>query len=332
MSLSIPKKSNMQFSILPKQYASVDGEILYTFDQDQPQTVDFRVIEQSSNRLLGAKRSTASGSVAFNIAPIVRNQISIVPRVSRTGFLSSGSNRTVTVRVEAVESDTGEVIDTADERSFLAGDLADTNPGIRTTMPRDRIIPADCVDEITLLTNSDCTITVTAQNADTTIAESYRAEGAGCHIFLVSPGDFPECGTITIDAGSFGEIRYTVVPASDEFARLAWLSHVGSVEQYSFPVVRSTLLRSSKQRSEGLEGHLVTAVDTSREMTFVSAFEREEVLEALAEILSSRNVWIFRFGGYVPLDVLSEESVIRQSGSLCTTEIVARPKNNQQWI
>lgn len=52
MSLSIPKKSNMQFSILPKQYASVDGEILYTFDQDQPQTVDFRVIEQPSARLL----------------------------------------------------------------------------------------------------------------------------------------------------------------------------------------------------------------------------------------------------------------------------------------
>lgn len=52
MSLSIPKKSNMQFSILPKQYASVDGEILYTFDQDQPQTVDFCVIEQPSARLL----------------------------------------------------------------------------------------------------------------------------------------------------------------------------------------------------------------------------------------------------------------------------------------
>ena len=322
----------MQFTSLPRQYASVGQKILYSFNQDQTQSIDFRVIEQNSNILLGAKRSIETGNISFNIAPFVRNQFLFDTRKGRTGFISLRANRTVTVRVEAVKSGTGILVDTAEERTFIPGDVNNTNPGIRTTMPSDRIIPEDCSDEITLLTDTDCSITVTARNADTIIAENYRSEGAGYHTFFVSPEDFPECETITVDAGQYGSIHYTVVPASAESARLAWLSHVGSIEQYTFPVVSSTSIRSSKQRTEGVDGHLVTAVESSREMTFVSAFEREEVLEPLSELLSAREVWIFRLGGYIPIDILSDESVIHRAGSLCSMEIVARPKNNRLWI
>lgn len=321
----------MPFASVPQQFFPLDREINYTFEQDRAKSIDFRIINNTYNQLIGVKRPLPATSVTINIAAILRSQIAFTPRFGASGFRDL-TDRGITIRVEAVETDSGLLVDTSPVRTFLIGDQQVITPGIRTTMPLERIIPADASDEISLLTEEDCTLYITAEGPDSTQIQSYSASGAGLHIFYLSPADFPGCETLTLDAGRYGEIRYTVVPASEEFTRIAWQSHAGSVEQYSFPVTQSTTLRTSKQRAEGYDGHLVTQIESSREMTFVSALEREEVLEPLCEILSSPNVWINRHGGFIPLDILSEEAVIRQYGVLRTLEIVSRPKNDQQWI
>lgn len=321
----------MSFTRIPQTFSSLEYDLTYIYEQSQAKNIDFRVINNVNNQLLGAKRGAATTSVSIDIAPILRSQISFIPRFGTSGFRNL-RDRGITVRVEAVETDSGLLVDTAGPRTFLIGDQRDIMFGIRTTMPRERIIPADVSDEISLLSDSDVTFTITAEGPDSAQAQSYSESGAGLHIFYLSPADFPGCETLTLDTGRYGQIRYTVVPASTEFTRIAWQSHIGSVEQYSFPVTRSTSLRTTKQRAEGFDGHLVTRIDSTLEMVFVSALERNEVMEALSDILSSPNVWISRNGGFVPLDVLSDEAVIRQHGILRTLEIVSRPKNKLQWI
>lgn len=321
----------MPFVSVPQQFFSLEYDINYVFEQNQAKSIDFRIINDTDNQLIGAKRTAPATSISINIASILRSQIAFVPRFGASGFRNL-TDRGVTVRVEAVETDSNLLVDTAPARTFLIGDQQTISPGIRTTMPLERIIPANVSDEISLLTEEDCTLYITAEGPDSTQIQSYSASGAGLHIFYISPADFPGCENLTLDAGRYGQIHYTVVPASEESVRIAWQSHAGSVEQYSFPVTRSTALRISKQRAEGDEGHLVTQIESSLEMTFVSALEREEVMESLGEILSSPNVWISRHGGFVPLDILSDEAVIQQYGVLRTLEIVTRPKNKQLWI
>lgn len=320
----------MPFVSVPQQFSSLERDINYVFEQSQAKNIDFHIINDANNQLIASKRSASATSVTINIAAILRSQISFTPRTGASGFRNL-SDRGITVRVEAVETDSGLSVGIAPTRTFLIGDQKRVTYEIRTSMPLERIIPADASDEISLLTKGDCTLFITAEGPDSTQSQSYSATGAGLHIFYLSPADFPGCETLTLDAGTCGQIRYTVVPASEESTRIAWQSHAGSVEQYSFPVTRSTTLRTAKQRAEGEDGLLVTRIDASLEMTLVSALERKEVMESLAEILSSPNVWICRNGEFIPLDILSEEAVIQQYGVMRTLEIVSRPKNIQSW-
>ena len=193
-------------------------------------------------------------------------------------------------------------------------------------MPLERIIPAGAADELTLLTNGSCSITVTGASRDATTAENFRILKMGLHLFRLDTRDFPECETITVDAGTCGAVRYTVIPASQNAARVAWRSHAGSIEHYSFPIVRSTTLHISKQRAEGVDGHLITGSETARETLLVSAYETQEILEALAEIVSAQQVWLVDGETYSPIDVLTEEVVIQRLGTLCSLELLIRPK------
>ena len=150
-------------------------------------------------------------------------------------------------------------------------------------------------------------MTVSGWSVGSATAESFREAGAGLHVFRLDTRDFPGCETLTVDAGACGTVTYTLIPAAQEALRIAWRSCAGSIEHYSFPVIRSTTLR--------LE----------------SAYETPETLEPLAGLLLSPEVWILRNGEYVPVDVRSEEAVIQRHGMLCSLEIVVRPKNNPSW-
>ncbi len=320
----------MQFTQIPQQLAPLGGELRYAVEQNAAGNLDIRIVEEDSEKLLGAKRFAETVSADFDAAPILRRAVRFVPQTGGTGFQST-ANRTVTARVEALETGSETIAATAPARTFLPGDDTTPAPCIRTTMPFDRLIPEGAADELTLLSNGACVVTVTGQSADTLVAQSYSSEESGFHLFRLDTRDFPACETLTVDAGTCGTVRYTVVPASQEAARIAWRSHAGSIEHYSFPVVRSTTLRVSKQAAEGCDGVFVTAVETHRETELVSAYESPEMLEILAETISSPEVWMLCDEGYLPVEVLTQECVVRQRGVLCALELVVRPQKSVSW-
>lgn len=320
----------MQFTQIPQQHAPLGGEIRYAVEQNTAGNLDIRIVETTSGTLLGAKRFAETVSVDFDAAPILRRALQFVPETGETGF-HSAANRTVTARVEALETGSETVAATAPARTFHPGDDTTPAPCIRTTMPSDRLIPEGAADELTLLTDGACVVTVTGHSADTLVAQSYSTAESGLHLFRLDTRDFPACETLTVDAGSCGTVRYTVIPAAQEAARIAWKTHAGSIEHYSFPVVRSTTLRVSKQRAEGTDGVLVTSAETRRETVLVSAYETPEMLEILAETISSPEVWMLCDEGYLPVDVLTQECVIRQRGVLCALELVIQPKKSASW-
>ena len=193
-------------------------------------------------------------------------------------------------------------------------------------MPLRRLIPEGACDELTLLADGPCTVTVTAMAGDTAAAESYRATEAGLHIFRLDLRDFPDAETLTVDAGTCGTVVYTVIPARQEAVRLAWRSRAGSVEHYSFPVLQTEVIRSVRQQAYGPDGRTAATAETDRETVLVSAYEGRQVLEALAELTSAPEVWIARDDTYTPVDIASDEAVVQRHGTLSCLEIAVRPK------
>ena len=354
----------MLFTRIPQQYAPLGGELRYTVTAAAAGTIDLRITDTGSadlidirivdaaagsaagigaavspggadragtrgpvgdgSALLGAKRFAAVAEAAFDAAPYLRRRLHFTPATGRTGFYPA-EGRTVTAVVEAAGTD-GEAAAAA--RTFLPGDAPGT-PGLRTSMPLVRLIPEDACDELTLLTDGPCIVTVTAEAGDTATAESYRASEAGLHLFRLDMRDFPGAERVTGDAGTCGTVVYSVTPAVQGQVRLAWRSSAGSVEHYTFPIVRTTTVRTERREAEGPQGRVVAAAETDREIVLVSAYETRSMLEPLAELTATAAAWIVTEKRYIPVDIATEEAVVQRRGTLSCLEIAIRPKRKK---
>lgn len=275
--------------------------------------------------LLGAKRFAATASASFDAAPYLRRLVQFAPATGGTGFRPA-ADRTVTAVVEAAATD-GAVEAISPARTFRPGAEAAEAPCLLTSMPLSRLIPEGACDELTLLTAGICTVTVTAVAGDTTIAENYLATEPGLQIFRLDLRDFPGAESLTVDAGTCGAVVYSVIPARQGAVRLAWRSRAGSVEHYTFPVVRTEIVRSSRQQAYGPDGRTTATTETDREAVLVSAYEGRQVLDALAELTAAPGVWIAEGDAYLPADIATDEAVIRRHGTLSCLEIAVRPKH-----
>ena len=210
-------------------------------------------------------------------------------------------------------------------RTFLAASEAVAPPAILTTMPAARLLPDGASDELTLLTAATQSVTVIARSGDTTTAVSYPVSGEGLHLFRLDARDFAGAETLTVDAGACGTIHYTLVAAPADGVRLAWRSSAGSVEAYTFPVETTAAVEATKSRAYGPDGH-IAAARQERRRTLRSAFEVRAVLEALAELTASPEVWLVTPAGYEAVDVVSERAVVHRHGTLSCLEIEIRPR------
>lgn len=195
-------------------------------------------------------------------------------------------------------------------------------------MPAERIIPAGAGEEIsiTMPEFGSVAAAVTVRSGDRTEFHRYEASSAGLFLFRLDLKDFPDAEEVTLDFGTMGTIHYTVVPARSESCRLAWRSSIGSVEHYTFPVVREVRLRTEKNRAENRRGYVARIGGQERLTRIESAYEAPGVLAALAEITSSPAVWRVTDGGCIPVDVTTEEATLRRLGELCSLSLEIREK------
>lgn len=321
----------MTFTQIPQQYAPLGGELRYTVTAAAAGTIDLRIIDTGSANLIGARRSAGSASASFDIAPCLRRAIRFSPTTGSTGFYVT-EGRSISAVVEAAITPAGETAPAdgdaavSPERTFLACREMAAAPALLTAMPPDRLISPGESDELTLLCDQACTVTVTAQAGETATAESYRTKSGGMLVFRLDTRDFPDAETLTVDAGKCGTVSYTVVPAVSGGRRLAWRSSAGSIEHYTFPIEKSATVETVKSRAYGAEGHLTAAARTERRTMLVSAYETRTVIEALSEITASPEVWLADGDRYTPVDVTTPAAVVHRHAAVSCLEIEIRPK------
>lgn len=320
------------FTQIPDNNTPLGGAVVYAFACDEPQTVDLRVTEAESGTLLGVRRFVEVSAAECDIAPMLRRALRITPTTGGTGLVSA-AGRQVAARVELCAEAAEEVLATAPDRIFPGCRTALTGPMILTTMPENRLIAPGEGDELLFFTAAAGTVTVTERSHDFLMVHRYPVSGAGLWLFRLDMRNFSTAESVTVDAGACGTVRYTVAAVPDGAVRLAWRSGEGSVEQCTFPTVRSVSVAAEKQRAVGPDGHAGAAAELERRELLVSAFEPAEVLEALGEVLASPDVWRVADGEYEGVDVLTEEAVVRRCGTMSTLELEIRPKrkNRMPW-
>lgn len=321
----------MTFTQIPQLYAPLGSELRYTVTAAEAGTIDLRIIDAGSATLIGARRFAGGATASFDAAPCLRRAIRFRPVTGSTGF-HAAEGRSIAAVVEAGMTPAGETdpansqTATSPERIFLPCRSVITAPALLTAMPPARLISPGESDELTLLSDQACVVTVTAQAGESTSAESYRTRSGGVLVFRLDTRDFPGAETLTVEAGECGTVVYTVVPALSGGRRLAWRSSAGGIEHYTFPIEKSTTAESTKTRAYGTEGHLTAASRTQWRTTLVSAYETRTVIEVLAEITASPQVWLAEDDAYTPVDVITSTAVVHRHGAVSCLEIEIRPK------
>lgn len=320
------------FTQIPDNNTPLGGAVVYAFACDTPQTVDLRVTEAESGTLLGVRRFVEASAAKCDIAPMLRRALRFTPATGSTG-VRPATERQVTACVELRAEAAEEVLATAPDRTFPGCRTAPAGPTILTTMPENRLIAPDESDELLLFTDAAETVTVTAHSHAFLLVYRYSIPEAGLWLFHLAARNFPGAESLTVDAGACGTVRYTVAAVPDGAVRLAWRSGEGSVEQCTFPTVRSASVAAEKERVCGPDGLAGAAAELERRELLVSAFEPAEVLEALGEVLATPDVWRAADGEYEGVDVLTEEAVVWRYGTMSTLELEIRPKrkNRMPW-
>lgn len=326
LSISNIYRIMISFTQIPADGAPLADPVVYVIGNDEAGTVLVRISRQSDGELLGAKRISGETSVAVDAAPCLRRAVRFIPAEGPTGVYGAEDRMVrISLRAKEEESASGTIL-IAPVLTCYACRAAAKAPALLTSMPLSRILsPGEC-DELTLLTAEACPVTVTAQTGAALQAESYAVPERGLRLFRIAADDFPEAEVLTVDAGSCGTVVYTLVPPPHGAVRLAWRSSAGSIEHYTFPVVRTVRVAAEKIRGCSADGYEISAPATERRLLLVSALERPEVLEALAELTATPEVWFAEPTGYRAADVLSDEAVVCRCGGVGTLEIEIRPK------
>ena len=320
----------MQFIRIPNSYVPLGGPLTYEVHESDVADIEIRITDTTRTRLYGAKRFHAARAAEFDIAPYLRRALRFTPISGSTGVYD-GEGRTLTAIVEASSSVSSLVL-TAPRRTFLPSADELPAPCLLTSMPLVRLIPDGAADELTLMTQAPQQITLTIEYGPNTATETHVIPSDGLHLFRLNTADFPNADKITVDAGRCGKVVYAVVKPVHEAVRLAWRSRSGSIEHYSFPIETTATVEAAKCPAYGRDGYVSAATFECRR-TLRSALETREVLEALAELLYTPEVWWVEGSGYTPVDVVSNRAAVHNYGTMSSLEITFRPKKHprQSW-
>lgn len=316
----------MIFTQLPEQFASIQGNLLYRFTGVSTTETFLTILNVRNGAVLGSKRFYKTTQGITDIAPMIRKSIRFIPSTGLTGVCDSNSR---TVRVQLSGDSTFSLA-----RTFIAARRNATPPEILTTMPHRRIIPRGASDEITCCIPAEHTISVTTDLSGLPI-EFVVAAGQDLTVFRLDTRSLPiSVGSVSVrfsTAGQIvGQIDYLVTPSLEGGRRLAWRSSMGSIEHYTFPVVKSIVQHIKKEQIYTAEGGCTdTEIRREQITTLTSAFESTAVIEALSEIAASPQVWLVNGADeYQEVNVLPSEQTLRRHGSLCCVEVSLRPKLN----
>ncbi len=320
----------MQFFRIPNSYVPLGGPLTYEVHETDIADIQIRITDATRTRLYGAKRFNATRVAEFDIAPYLRRALRFTPTTGSTGVYD-GASRTLTAIVEAWSSVIPAVLP-APSRTFLPSADELPAPCLLTSMPLVRLIPDGAADELTLMTQAPQQITLTIEYGPNAATENHVIPSGGLHLFRLDTADFPNADQITVDAGPCGKVVYAVVKPVQGAVRLAWRSRSGSIEHYSFPIETTTTVEATKRSAYGSDGYVNSATFEYRR-TLRSALETREMLEALAELLYTPEVWLVEGADYTPVDVVSDRAAVHNYGTMSTLEITFRPKKRprQSW-
>lgn len=318
------------FTEIPNNLSSLYSELSYSYYTTLASDLTLKIFENETDELLGVKKFYQTNSAQVNIAPHIRPYAIPTVAKSRMGFLPTYRQGNISVYIKVEEDNV-----TSSSRQFSISRSDLELPGLISTLPLERSISDGESEILQICGASGSPVTIQVKEylsswnssyerpyIDGEFVESvissttYTETPADGNILLFnyvasSNRDGEELPiervklTVTQNSETIAVVNYHIIEAVAESVRVAWLSESGSVEHYTFPVVKGVYVGD----------------DFRHTLDLISAFEGYATRVALAEIVRSPRVWVLVDGEYVTANVESGGISVSSAGELGCVEI-----------
>ncbi len=306
------------FITYPQNYNSLYSELSYRYESDVEGDITLFVTDTLSDEILGVKKFYSTSTADINIAPLVREYVYPDVTLGDTSFLDPYRQGVISVAV----GDGADLV--SDPRIFSLSKFDEMSVGLISTLPAtNRAMSVDESEQIRL--RVDPLLPIEMEQRQYIYGESEPIDissleceaqslGFATFNFLVdTPADYNveriELDFIQDDA-VIAQLQYTIIDPPEEATRVAWISHRGTIEHYTFPTVEGRRFDTSGETT----------------LTLSSAYEEFVIRQALSEIIDSPRVWVILDRGiseleYREVKVVSSEMEISPRAALAVVEL-----------
>lgn len=274
----------------PNDFTPLSEGQVFAFDTESatPTDVEIHVLDMESYQSITRQRLCGVTSGEIDVAPYIGRMLEAVPCSDSGTVLKAAPHLCYTVSFNGVRSD---------KVYTCLNKVVPALPSWLSTMTQQRRILFGERDEVMLFgpRNSVFEVQLVA-DAGTDVFLTCAGE-CGAAIFCLDTLDYPE-GVRSIEAWftcngtQLLTVFYTVERDRGTGVRLAWVSSAGSIERYTFPIVRDTMQSVVRECVTDADGMPVTVgCTTEQTLRLVSDYERHAVAGAVAEAALSAKVW-----------------------------------------
>lgn len=313
----------MLFISIPNDFSSFNKPLKYYFQAGaEKQDVEIKIISHLTNEVIGSQMLYGITEGEIDIAPYVRQKMRLTMpnRVKECGEVELGQNIIVRVEANGVPSS---------ERRFIAADVEDIGFRLLTSQLHHRTMACDEFDIISWVASyvsvevvvesfgksNDRVVITPTQGGQRAVAITAQGLGEDTDELRV---------TIMTDGYAAEQITYEIKSNLRGARRLAWLNEFQAPEQYTFPLRKGVLVKSTRKHMESLWGREAAALESENELKLISAYEPAAQIKALANILSSKRVWLVEGGKLQSVNLLTDRVLPTPYGEMGMIEVDVR--------
>ena len=280
----------MKFTKLPLNGASWAEELLYTFDTEFAEPIDVIVdiINSDTREIIGQQRLRGVTTGSINIAPYIRSKmqaLQVAPSLDRPISISP-SSIVISLRCNGTWSDS---------RLFFRATYDPLRPAIISQYVATQRMKHDGIIALTATATNIVAVELKTTFADHTSTMRYTLNAAGRPVDIVIPlgSNYREARSVTLTL-TCDSIKRTItynIEQMPEGRQLLWYNSRGGIETYPF----ATALRVSDTahvRTVATKEYTAnTLISQTSVVRLLSAFERRNELERIADIINSPDIF-----------------------------------------
>ena len=281
----------MNFVSIPNNGSSWQESLIYSFEtaDAQPQDIEVEICDVGANSLLGTKRLYGVASGSIDIAPYLRSVCDL--RISYTGGNSVHNTqiaRNISVKLNGVESES---------RLFMLRSFDASAPKILTRFAAESTFSIGDVVTFSLFVPSKLNIVanIISPSSRKQVHLQWSGTNAIVDVEMQTRNFKADIELIDINIHFDGNIvenlKFNVVSPQSRHRQLLWRNSWGGVESYGFPQ-SLPLARAVEAESIELATHDVVMLGKAQcRNRLCSAFETEQELERISEVMLSSYIY-----------------------------------------